>query len=80
MKLVKNLVFAGLLISAISLNTFAGEQEIPAYIPPPPPRAVADEGLFPVVSEPYLGQSGETKAETANYLFYEALAALLSVY
>ena len=79
MKLVKNLVFAGLLISAISLNTFAGEQEIPAYIPPPPPRAVADEGFFPI-SEPYLGQSGETTAETANYLFFEALAALLSVY
>ena len=80
MKLVKNFVFAGLLISAISLNTFAGEQEIPAYIPPPPPpRATAEEGFAPI-SEPYLRPSGETTAETANYLFFEALAALLSVY
>jgi len=78
MKLVKNLVFAALLVIAISLNTFAGEQQMPnATQPPPPPdKTVAyDDGTSPL-GDPYTGEI----TETTDYLFFEALAALLSVY
>ena len=77
MKLVKNLALAGLLVFTVSLNTLAGEQEIPAYVPPPP-KATAEEGVSPT-TDPYIQRSGEITAET-DYLFFEALAALLSVY
>ena len=79
MKLVKNMVFAGLLVFTLTLNTLAGDQQTPnATQPPPPPdRMVAyEEGTTPL-SDPY---TGEITAETTDYLFFEALAALLSVY
>jgi len=77
MKLVKNLVFAGLLVFATTFNTLAGEQDIPAN-PDPGPKAVTtsiEEGTKPII-DPY---TGEITTETTD-LFYEALAALLSVY
>ena len=77
MKLVKNLVFAGLLVFTITVNTLAGDQQTPNVVPPPPPdKIVASEDSTPLV-DPY---TGEVTAETTDYLFYEALAALLSVY
>ena len=79
MKLVKNFVFAVLLVSAIAVNTPAGEQDTPGYAPPPPPRAMStsDEDI-PTISD--TEQVGGTTAETSDYLVYEALKALLSVY
>lgn len=75
MKLVKNLIFAGLLVFATTFNTFAGEQETPTE--QNKPKLVAtEEGSTPIV-DPY---TGEITAETTDYLFFEALAALLSVY
>lgn len=79
MKLVKNLVFAGLLVFATTFNTFAGETQMPSVVQPSPsptPNSLIAYDGFP------LGYpcAGETTAETANYLFFEALAALLSVY
>ena len=78
MKLVKNLVFAGLLVFTISLNTFAGEQQTPnaTQPPPPPPDGILAYEDGTPLSDPY---SGEITAETTDYLF-DALAALLSVY
>ena len=80
MKLVKNLVFAGLLVSAITVNTIAGETQMPAATATPSPTPdhvlVYEDGTSPL-SDPY---TGELTAETTNYLFFEALAALLSVY
>ena len=77
MKLVKNLVFAGLLVFATNFQTFAGEQQTPNAVPPPPDKVVAyDDGGFPS-DDPF---TGEITAETTDYLFFEALAALLSVY
>ncbi len=76
MKLVKNLVFAGLLVFATTFNTFAGEQDIPANKPDPKQVITTiEEGTNP--TDPY---TGEITAETTDYLFFEALAALLSVY
>ena len=78
MKLVKNLVFAGLLVFATTFNTFAGEQNTPTAPEPPAPKQVTttiEEGTNPI--DPY---TGEITAETTDYLFFEALAALLSVY
>ena len=78
MKLVKNLVFASLLVFTVTFNTLAGEQQMPnATQPPPPPdKMVAyEEGTDPS-GDPY---TGEITAETTDYLF-DALAALLSVY
>ena len=79
MKLVKNLVIAGLLVFTITLNTFAGEQQTPnaTQQPPPPDKMVAFEDGTSPSSDPY---AGEITAETTDYLFFEALAALLSVY
>ena len=79
MKLAKNLVFAGLLGLTITVNTFAGDQQIPAATqPPPPPDKVVtyEDGTFPS-GDSY---TREITAETTDYLFFEALAALLSVY
>ena len=77
MKLVKHFVSAVLLATAITVNIYAGEQDTPAYVPPP--KATAEEGTFPLC-DPYFERSGEITAETTDYLFFEALAALLSVY
>ena len=78
MNFVKNLVLASLLVFTVSLTAFAGEQEIPANPDPTPQKLVTtmDEGTNPV-SDPY---TGEITTETSDYLFFEALAALLSVY
>ena len=79
MKLVKNLVFAVFLVSAIAVNTSAGIQDTPGSKPPdPPPSAMSIPDEDPTISntEPM----GGVTAETSGYLFYEALAALLSMY
>jgi hypothetical protein len=75
MKLVKKLVFASLLVSAITVNAFAGDQETPANKPTHVTTTTTEEGTNPI-SDPYI----EITAETTDYLFFEALAALLSVY
>jgi hypothetical protein len=74
MKLVKNFVFAVLLVSAIAVNTPAGEQDTPGYVPPPPPRASTTEEVPTISNTEWVG------GITADYLLIEALAALLSVY
>ena len=74
MKLVKNFVFAMVLVSAFAVKTPAGEQDTPGYVPPPPPKAsTTDE--YPAIT--YTQQPG---GDTSDYLLFEALAALLSMY
>lgn len=78
MKPVKNLVFALLLVFAITGTISAGE--VP--IPPAPPRATAvdtDGVILPSPVDPDAEQSGET-VETSDYLLFEAFKALLSLY
>lgn len=75
MNFVKNLVFAGLLVFTLSLNTLAGDQHTPSAVPPPPEKLIIEEQTSPI-SDPY----NEITVETTDYLFFEVLAALLSVY
>ena len=81
MKLVKNLVFAGLLVFTFTLNTIAGETQMPAAVPTPSPdRVLAYEDGTSTLGYPCIDNTGDITAETTDYLFFEALAALLSVY
>jgi hypothetical protein len=77
MKPVKNLVFAALLVFTIALNTFAGDIDQPGAPAPPPPRATATtDETTPVPST----DSQQTTVESSDYIIFETLAALLSVY
>ena len=80
MKLVKHFVCAVLLISAIAVTTPAGEQDTPGYTAPPPPRAMTTTDETTISSSTTTQQDGGITAETSDFLLYEALAALLSVY
>jgi len=81
MKLVKNLVLAAILVSALVSNTIAGDIETPGYVPPPPPRlSVSDNDLSDPVNSTDTQPTGVVAYETSDYLLFEALAALLSVY
>lgn len=80
MKSVKNFLFAVLLVSTLAFNTFAGDIETPGYAPPTPPRAMCTCDENTPVTDSNTEGAGEITAETSDYLFFEALAALLSVY
>jgi hypothetical protein len=77
MKLVKNFVFTVLLVSAIAVNTSAGEQDTPGFAPPPPPPAMRTTDEEITISNT---EQGDITAEASDYLLLEALAALLSMY
>ena len=74
MKLVKNFVLAVLLASVLAVSAPAGEVDTPGFAgPTPTPTPLRSDET---------GKSDVTviSAETSDYLFFEALAALLSVY
>jgi hypothetical protein len=81
MKSVKNLVYAVLLASILAVNASAGDQGTPGFAnpsPSPSPEGViAYDETSPDDSDP---STGSLSTETSDSLFYEALAALLSVY
>ena len=78
MKSVKNFIFAVLLASVLAVSSTAGELGTPGIASPTPSPSpdpimmISDDGI---VCDPSDGST-----ETSDYLFYEALAALLSVY
>jgi len=78
MKPVKNFVFVALLLSSLALNTFAGDIQTPGVVAPPPARATSTTDEDTTVSN--TEQVGGVTAETSDYLLFEALTALLSVY
>jgi len=82
MKLVKNIVLAVLLASFLAVSAPAGELGTPGVVgnpPPPPPVAkiICEENPVDFYGDP---KTTCVKAETSDYLFFEALAALLSIY
>ena len=74
MKPVKNFVFAALLVFSIAFNTFGGDIDLPGKTQPPPepPRMTATDGTT--------SSTTDITIDTADYLFFEVLTALLSVY
>jgi len=81
MKSVKNLVYAVLLafMIGISANADGGDQGTPGIASPSPtPNRVMVTTDQSTVFNDCVPSAGST--ETSDYLFYEALAALLSVY
>ena len=80
MKLVKNLLLALVLASVLAVNAPAGDLNTPgaaATPTPPPPQAkvITDDGIVLYDPNPV-----GSETETSDYLFFEALAALLSMY
>ena len=79
MKLVKNLVLAVVLASVLAINAPAGELGTPGIAAPTPTPAaerttiIPDDGVVTYDSDP-------ESTVTSDYLFFEALAALLSMY
>jgi hypothetical protein len=80
MKPVKTFLFAALLVSTLAFNTYAGDIDIPGYVPPPPPRAMSTNDDGAVTSDSTIEQVGDTTAETSDYFLFETWAAFLSVY
>jgi hypothetical protein len=84
MKPFKTLVFAALLVLSIAFNTFAGDVDVPGAKPSPTPTLRVAITQDPSIEDPLLSstttQQTEVTSDTSDYLFYEALAALLSVY
>jgi len=84
MKPFKTLVFATLLVFSLAFNTFAGEVEVPGAKPSPTPSLRITVTEEPLVVDPLMSgtntEAGATTSEASDYLFYEALVALLSMY
>jgi len=80
MKSVKNLVYAVVLafVLGVTANADGGDQGTPGYASPSPtPRVMATINTDTVSTD--CVPTAESSL-TSDYLFYEALAAVLSVY
>lgn len=82
MKLVKNFALAVLLASVLTVSTPAGELGTPGAASPtpsptPPGAISSDEAKSAYYSDP---NAPVVSAETSDYLLFEALKALLSLY
>ena len=75
MKLVKNCVFSVLLAMVLAVSALAGELDMPGA--KPPGATTPDEPKYAISGDP---DATVTTVETSDYLLFEALAALLSVY
>lgn len=85
MKLAKNFAATALLVFAISLTSYGGDQQTPgATVPPPPPeppRTLATtKPPSPAVTTAVTGTPVAVTEQMANILWYEALLGLLSIY
>ena len=76
MKLVKRFVIAVLFVSALAINTSAGDLDTPGFVPPPPPPNHSVMDTEPTSDE----NSPNEDYSAADQLFYETLMAMLSVF
>ena len=76
MKLVKRFVIAVLFVSALAINTSAGDLDTPGFVPPPPPPNHSVMATEPTSDE----NSPNEDYSAADQLFYETLMAMLSVF
>lgn len=82
MKPVKTFVSVAVLVLALAVNAPAGEQQTPGKntsTPPPPEPIISTYDGAPTLYDPNNEQS-EVTPETSDYLWYELVAALLSIY
>jgi hypothetical protein len=83
MKSVTNLVYAVLLAFVIAVSANAGDQGTPGFANPSPNPSPTPNGIMATIDKEtalhYCDPSAGSTV-TSDYLFYEALAALLSVY
>jgi len=82
MKLVKNFALAVLLAFVLAVSAPAGEVQMPGVAnptPTPTPSSASrtDDGKSDVYGDP---NATTVSDETSDYLFFEALVALLSLY
>ena len=82
MKLVKNFIFAVLLASVLAVSAPAGEVDGPGFAGPTPTPTPTSASGYDQTKNAFDGDPNATviSAETSDYLFYEALEALLSLY
>ena len=81
MKSIKQFVFALLFVSALVVNTYAGDLETPGLVPPPPPN----HSMYTTTTEAtsdgsQVAVTPGDAAETSDQLYYEALMAMLSLF
>ena len=77
MKLVKNCIFSVLLATVLAVSALAGELDMPGA-KPPGGATTPDEPKYVFYGDP--DATVTSTVETSDYLLFEALAALLSVY
>jgi hypothetical protein len=82
MKLVKKFVFALLFVSALAVNTYAGDMETPGYVPPPPPRSMSSTATTDETADAsaVTGELGDSTANASDELLYEAFMAMLALF
>ena len=80
MKLVKKFVLTVLFVSALAVNSYAGDLETPGYVSPPPPDRVTSSSYTTDETAQYSDEIINGPADSSNELIYEAWLALLSVF
>ena len=82
MKLVKNFALAVMFALVLAVSAPAGEVPMPGAASPTPSPTPQGADSFDEGKSAYYGDpvAVNATAETSDYLLYEALAALLSVY
>lgn len=79
MKLVKNFVLAVLFVSALAVNTYAGDMETPGFVPPPPPPSRSMSSTVVTDETTSSVEIGEA-AGVSDDLLYDAFMAVLALF
>jgi hypothetical protein len=83
MKLVKNLTAAAVLILALAVGSYAGDQQTPGFTPPPPPPtqqtpgSVCSQGTGTESQTTPCTAADEDQVEAPNPLIIDAITTLL---